>query len=137
MRQRRPTETKKIMDQNIKSPVVTEEDVLKGFKEVEVLARDGTIKKIVVKAMNWRTALGVTFKTLDQAMIHLVENCIAKEAQPILDSIVPVHLIWLTNVAQQLTHGIDALKKANAAAAATAKAAVPPATPISAPSSAN
>jgi len=122
----------------IKPPVVTADDVLKGVKEVAVLARDGTLKKVVVSAMNWRTALGASFKSIDAAMIHLLENCIAREAQPVLDSIIPLHLVWLTNVAHQLTNGIDALKKASAPLDLIKKevAPAPAATPEKAPDSA-
>ena len=99
------------MNQELKQPVVTVDDVIKGSVVVEVLARDGTVKKITVNAMNWRTALGATFKSIDEAMIQMLENCVAKECQAFLDNIVPLHLVWLTNVAQQLTNGVDALKK--------------------------
>lgn len=104
----------------IKPPIVTEDDVLAGSKEIEVLTRSGKIKKIIVSAMNWRTALGSTFTDMDKAMIRIVENCVAKEAQKILDELPPVHLVWITTVAQQLTNGVDALKKAAAARTAAA-----------------
>ena len=114
------------METELKQPVVTEEDVLKGFKEIEVLARNGEVKKIMVKALSWRVALGATFKSLAEAMIHMLEHCVEKEAHIILDAIIPLHLVWVTNVAQQLTNGIIELKKA---AAAKATATTPPAAP--------
>ena len=124
------------MNTELKMPVVTEDDVLKGLKEVEVLTRDGRLKKIIVKAMAWRVALKATFKPLDEAFVHMLENCVEKKAQALLDELTPECLVWLTNVAQKLTNGIEALKKANAAkAAATAPLATD--SPISLPSSAN
>ena len=121
------------MNTELQPPVVTEDDVLKGLKEVEVLARDGTVKKIIIKAMSWRTALASPFRSVDEAMVRILENCITKADEQILDTITPLHLVWLTNVAQQLTNGIDALKKAMAAKVT----APPPPGATSTPSSAS
>lgn len=118
----------------IEKPIVTEADVLAGSKEVRVMTRGDVEKKIKVRAMNWRTAMKATFADTGQAMIFMLENCVPQESQKLLDEIIPLHLVWLTNVATQLTNGLDALKKANAAL--TPKAAATD-TPSSSPSSAS
>ena len=112
------------MNENLKPPIVTEDDVLRGSLTLSLPGRDGANRNITVTAMPWRTALGAAFSRVQDAMVHIVETCVAGTEQPALDQLTPVGLVWIASVAQQLTNGVDALKKAKAQTVAA-----PPASP--------
>jgi hypothetical protein len=119
----------------LSKPIVTESDVLAGLKVVEAAARDGSKISFTVKSLDWRTAIGATFRNTEAAILHVLEHCIDEKQKPLLDRIIPLHLVWLSNVAQQLTNGVDAAKKANAVAETPAP--LPTSTPNTSPSSVN
>ena len=118
--------------------IVSEADILQGWKSIQVPGRNGQPRSLTVKALNWRAAIGSTFKRVEDEIVFTVENAVAKDDHPLLDALTPNSLLEVRNVALQLTHGVDALKKAAAGTAATAASEIPPlATPSSSPSNAN
>jgi hypothetical protein len=69
------------METELKPPVVTEDDVLRGSVEVLVERRDGVRCKVTVRAMPWRVALAVAGSMLPgEAMIQTVQTCVRAPA---------------------------------------------------------
>ncbi len=119
--------------------LVTEADVLQGFKRITTAGRDGAPVTVTVNALSWRAAIGSTFKRVEDEMVHTLENAVGKTEQPLLDKLPPNGLVEIRNVALQLTHGIDALKKSlrtDAPATTDPQAVSAPLTPITTPPSA-
>lgn len=104
----------------LKMPVVTEDDVLAGEKEITVERREGGVVKVKVKAMSWRTALINAEATLPgQGTAETLRNCLNKEQSKdaFLDTIIPAHLYWIVTTAANLSNGVAEIKKKMSAAA--------------------
>jgi len=140
----RPPKENKNMDE-LKMPVVSEDDVLVGEKTFEVSSRTGGQKKVTVKAMPWRTALLVAESSAPGAgSIEVLKTCLSREQSrdEFLNEILPAHLYWIVGVAGQLSAGIDETKKRMAASRvktnhAAGNAAAPPGSAITSPPSAS
>lgn len=111
---------------------VTEEDVLRGEKEITVRTRDGRDERVLVRKMSWPLACKVSAMfDAGEAMIHTIVNCVPpdKATDDFLGAMTPVSLTEICTTAMQLTNGIDGLKKA----AAAGKNGPAQGTPISSP----
>lgn len=105
------------MNEELKAPVVTPDDVLAGEITFPVGTRTGTSVKVTVRALDWRTALGANSDSargdVESMTVRIIRNCLPKEQQKdaFLDAIVPAHLFWITTAAMQLSNGVDEAKK--------------------------
>ncbi len=99
-----------------KMPDITEEDCLAGEKEITVELRDGKTRTIKVRSLPWRTSIVVLQKAMTDpgsAAIHSLEHCLAGDDKEdhTLNSIIPVDLITISNVALTLSNGAGEAKK--------------------------
>jgi hypothetical protein len=100
--------------------IVAPEDCLRGWKEIEIALRDGGVRKVKVKALNWRASILVSQLVMTDpglAAIRAVEECLDKadRMDEVLNTIVPADLATISNVALMLSNGVEAAKKMMAA----------------------
>ena len=120
------------MNEEIKMPVVTEDDILAGEKEITVAKRSGGTRTIKIKPLSWRAALkanaDLASGRMDDAAITILPQCLSRAdaKDESLDGIIPAHLFWITSTAMQLSNGVDAAKKTTAASQSTSPTTTPP-----------
>jgi hypothetical protein len=116
-----------------KTPHITEEDCLKGEKEITVEMRDGKTRTLKVRSLNWRTAIAVidlSMRSQGDSCLLALEHCLAGEDKEdyALNLLVPADLFMISNVAMLLTNGAGEAKKRMAAKQnhSASKTATPP-----------
>lgn len=124
----------KPMNDDIKVPDVTVEDVLAGEKEITVRTRAGEDRRVRVKALPWRKALHASECFGSGANSLGVETVLAVQPAPLnqdafLDALEPAALPTIAAVAMLLSNGVAEAKKR------MAKLAAPPALATTSPSS--
>lgn len=95
-------------------PEVTLEDVLLGFKVIEVDLVKGGRTGVTVSGVPWRTSLvASTAGTQAEAMIQTLLHSLPKDKRndEFMDSITPVGLMMVFHVAMRLKNGVAGLKK--------------------------
>jgi hypothetical protein len=97
--------------------VLTEESVLRGEAVVGVERRDGTVVQVACKALSWAAACKVMSAEPGEAMVFAVLSGVDKEHanDAFLNTLTPAALSDIGGVVLKLTHGLPALKKAQAA----------------------
>lgn len=101
----------------IKPPVITEEDVLSGQIKFPVSKRKGGTVEVTVKALPWRVALEANAKAargdVGFSSMEVISVCLDKKqgSDDFLNEIVPAHLFWIASAAMQLSNGVDEAKK--------------------------
>lgn len=121
------------MTEEITIPIITEEDVLNGFKTFQVELRKGGVKSLTVIAPNWRTSLRLVNMGMTdpaEAAIYGIQNCLSAEQgkEEFLNAIIPAHLSWVSHVAMLLGNGVEDAKKRQAkeSKAPASKTTLPP-----------
>lgn len=100
------------MDQEIKLPTVTEDDILAGEATVPLRLRNGKTTLVTVRALPWRVALAASaaLATGDVAgaTIQIVAASLAAEHRrdSFLDQVTPQSLVALSQTALQLSNGV-------------------------------
>lgn len=114
---------------------ILEEDVLRGCKTIAVETRAGQTVDVDCRALSWAASCKViSLADPAESLLHTILNGVAPEQarDEFLNQITPLGMIAISNTVLTLTHGINALKKSQAA-----RNSAPPATPISTPPPAN
>ena len=114
---------------------ILEEDVLRGCKTMAVETRDGQTVEVNCRALSWAASCKVmSLEDPAEAMLHAILNGVGPEQakDEFLNRLTPLGMLAVSNTVLTLTHGINALKKSQAA-----RNSAPPATPISTPSPAS
>jgi hypothetical protein len=96
---------------------LTEEDVLRGSCIISVEQRDGNPVQVHCKALSWAAALKVGASDPGDSVVLTVLSGVQKQQanDEFLNELTPESLMVIANTVMQLTHGLPALKKAQAA----------------------
>ena len=109
---------------------IMESDILRGEKTIAVELRDGQTVGVDCRALSWAASCKImSLADPAELTIHAILNGVAapQANDEFLNRITPLGMLEVAQTVFTLTHGIGALKKAQAAR----NPGGPPATPIS------
>lgn len=106
---------------------LTEADVLKGEASIAVECRDGSTVQAHCKSLSWAASLKVSAGDPSDNVVLIVLSGVAKEQanDEFLNRLTPESLVLIASVVMQLTNGLPALKKAQAARSRSAQSVLP------------